>query len=110
MQNKPLSYVYIAVRKDLSSKAYQAVQSAHAGIQATRQGLVKSLQHPILVLVTVENELDLLRLAAQLQNQGVRNTVFYEDDIEAYSALATECIESENRKQRKVFRKMKLLR
>jgi peptidyl-tRNA hydrolase len=109
VHDKQLPYVYIVVRKDLDSTAYQAVQCAHAGIQATRQGLVKSLQHPVLVLLTVENELELLRLSANLHNQGIKNVAFYEDDIDSFSALATEVIDGDDRKRRKVFKSMKLL-
>jgi len=106
VHDKPLPYCYIVVRKDLQSSAYKAVQAAHAVLQAARQGLVQSLAHPVLVIVEVDDELELLRFAANLQNQSIRNVVFYEDDIESYSALATECVTG---KQRKVFRKMRLL-
>ena len=99
--------MYIVVRKDLPSTSQQAVQSAHAGIQATRRGFVKSLAHPILVVLVVDNELELLRFAAHLGNQGILNVVFYEDDLASYTALATECISDPA--QRKVFRDMKLL-
>ena len=98
--------MYIAVRKDIS-RPYQAVQAAHAAIASTRRGLVKSLDHPVLVLLHVEDETDLLKLSARLSNEGVKHSVFFEDDIGAYTALATETI-SDRKSRKKLFGKMKL--
>jgi len=99
-------YVYILVRRDLAS-AHQAVQAAHAAISSCQRGIISDIRHPILVVATVENEEELLRSSVALTNAGVLHTVFYEDDVKAYTALATGCLSGESRK---AFRRYPLLK
>lgn len=96
------------MRSDIP-EAYQAVQSAHAAIEACRRNLVDDLTHPILVVATVENEAALLRASVELTNRGLRHAVFFEDDVGSYTALASESIASDSG-LRKLFRKYKLLK
>jgi len=99
-------YVYILVRRDLAS-AYQAVQAAHAAISSCQRGLIGNIRHPILVVATVENEAELLRASVSLTNGGIHHSVFFEDDVKSYTALATGCVSGE---LRKVFRNYPLLK
>ena len=45
---------------------------------------------------TLTRKLELLRLSADLHNQVIRNVAFFEDDIDSYSALATEVIDGDD--------------
>lgn len=102
----PDPYVYILVRRDLPS-AYQAVQAAHAAISSCQRGLIDNIRHPILVVATVENEDELLRASVNLTNNGLPHSVFFEDDIKSFAALATGCVTGDTRK---AFRKYPLLK
>jgi len=69
--------------------------------------LIDDIRHPILVVATVENEAELLRSSVALTNNGIEHAVFFEDDINSYTALATKCVTGD---QRKAFRKYPLLK
>jgi hypothetical protein len=83
------------------------VQAAHAAISSCQRGLIGDIRHPILVVATVENEDELLRVSASLTNAGVQHSIFFEDDVKSYTALATGCLIGETRK---AFRKYPLLK
>lgn len=75
---------------------HQAVQAVHAGIAAGRD-LVK-VDCPHLVLLT---QTALVKLSCHLSKHGVAHRVFHEDDMGGRpTALATEPIDSEDRKRR----------
>jgi hypothetical protein len=94
--------VYVLVRRDLSFPQ-QAVQAAHAAIEACRAGLIPShrdghLPHPHLVLCHVGSIQGLLRAAELLRRAGIRFQLFHEPDLGgAPTALATEPLRGEAR-------------
>lgn len=55
----------------------------------------------------MENEDELLRASVSLTNAGIQHSVFFEDDVKAYTALATGCLSGETRK---IFRRYPLLK
>lgn len=83
------------------------MQAAHAAISSCQRGIIGNIRHPILVVATVENEDELLRSSVSLTNAGIHHSVFFEDDVKAYTALATGCVAGEIRK---AFRKYPLLK
>jgi diaminopimelate epimerase len=83
------------------------VQAAHAAISSCQRGIIGNISHPILVVATVENEDELLRASVSLTNVGVPHSVFFEDDVKAYTALASGCLSGETRK---LFRRYPLLK
>jgi hypothetical protein len=83
------------------------VQAAHAAISSCQRGLIANIGHPILVVATVEDEAELLRASVSLTNAGMQHSVFFEDDVKAYTALATGCLNGEGRK---AFRRYPLLK
>jgi hypothetical protein len=98
--------MYVLVRRDLSFP-YQAVQSAHAAIEAARQFIPPSYEHPHLVLLGVSGEQELLSAARDINHVGIDCKIFREEDIgNQATALATECISG---RQRRFFSGYKLL-
>lgn len=57
-------------------------------------------------MLQVPSEKALLEESARLQHRGVRHELFYEDDVQGYTAIATESVE---RGRRRIFREHKLL-
>ena len=95
------------VRRDLSP-AQQAVQAAHACIEASRHYLTLEDEHPHLVMLTVANEERLHRAVARLQANSIKFQTFIEPDIgHQLTALATAPIRGE---ARKIFKKFALLK
>ena len=84
------------------------MQSSHACIQASRDSLLKSKEHPSLVVLGVRDEDDLKAHAEMLREKGIRHSVFYESDLCSKTALATECIVREE--DRRIFRKLNLIK
>ena len=87
---------------------HQAVQSTHAGIAAGRD-LIRC-QNPYLVLLTIPNQSELIRLSCHLTKHEVKHRVFIEDDMgDRPTALATEPIAKDDPKRR-LFRGLKTYR
>lgn len=83
------------------------MQASHAVLEASRQAVLVTADHPSLVLCVVESEGDLLELAARLECQGVALVVFREPDLDHQAtALATQAVP---RNRRKLFRSLPLL-
>lgn len=97
-----VNYVYILVRKDLS-KEQQGVQAVHAGMASVNEH--KGLKNDTrLVLLSVENESDLLRWKEKTFYKDIKHEIFYEPDHGiGWSALATAPI---SRKEGKLFKKL----
>lgn len=95
------------VRADLS-KSQQAVQSAHAVIEMTRNGFIHpDSEHPSLVLCSEPSEQSLMDLSDMLSRACIRHIVFREPDrSNEVTAIATEPL---NKGQRKLLRKANLL-
>jgi len=100
--------VYVLVRSDLTVPQ-QAVQSAHAVLEASRQGLIPAgIDHPNLVLCHVSGFTQLLDEAENLRALGVQLAVFNDSDHKFPStALATEPIRGDRRRLFKRFRLLK---
>lgn len=91
------SYIYVIVRKDLSS-AQRAVQSSHACIESARTFLKKDDEHPSVIICEVKSENKLKMIMAELDGK-VNYKTFQESDLDnQYTALATEPIKGETRK------------
>jgi len=105
VQAKPLTHCYILVRTDIPP-AYQAVQSAHAAIKAARSGLLSCDDNPSLVVCGVPDQKALLDASARLCIHAVPHALFYEDDVDSFTALCTADLE---KPQRRILRDFKLL-
>lgn len=81
------------------------VQASHAAIAAARSGLIT--EHPSLVVCSVPSERELLDESTRLCRLGIPHELFFEDDVQSYTALATGTVTNGNRK---LFREWKLLK
>ena len=96
-------YMYIVVRNDLTN-AQKAVQSTHAGIEASREYIKKDDEHPSVIITVVKNERKLKKLIDKLE---IEYKVFKEPDIgNEITALATRPLYGE---ERKIFERYMLL-
>lgn len=97
-------YMYLFVRNDLTA-AQQIVQTAHAVDDLNKM-------HPhdpgnYMVLCGVNQEADLLSISEYLSFEGIKHSLFYEPDIESYTAIATKPLIGSERKPMKRFQLMK---
>lgn len=82
-------YLYVVVRKDLSLRQ-QAVQAAHAALEAKHHLGLSWTEHPNLVLCGVEDLSQLLQCSASLREAQVEHRLFVEpDQNNEPTALAT---------------------
>lgn len=87
---------------------HQAVQATHAGIVAGEKLI--NCNQPYLVLLTVPNQFELVRLSVLLSKHDVKHHVFHEDDMGGRpTALSTEPIGKDDPKRR-LFRGLKIYR
>jgi hypothetical protein len=94
-------------RSDLSFPQ-QAVQSAHAAIEAAKAFPEHLEPHPHLIICCVKNEAQLQDAMARIAAQGIRLRAFYEPDIGGeLTAFASEPIQGE---QRKAFKRYQLMK
>ena len=106
MAQEQTNYIYVVIRRDLSF-AQQAVQAAHAVIEATRQYIKPDDTHPHLVILTVADEERLNRVVYRLQDNSIPFQTFIEPDIgDQLTAIATAPVCGDNRR---LFRKYALL-
>lgn len=103
-----LNHVYVFVRKDLPAEQI-VVQTAHAGIELTRQGLIPShYDHPHLVVIGIDHEEKLRSIFSKIEQNGVRCIPFIEPDFDnEMTAFATEPILED---RRHLFRRFNCLR
>lgn len=96
------------MRKDLPFEQI-VVQTAHAGIELARKGLIPShLDHPHLVVVGIDHEQKLHRTLEKIQGLGVKCVPFHEPDQDnQLTAFATEPIFMD---RRHLFRRFNCLR
>lgn len=101
------AYVYVFVREDLSPPQ-QAVQSAHAVIEATKTFNLERLpDHPSVVILSAKNENRLNRVRKYLIDQGILHVQFFEPDMDnQLTAIATQPLFGS---RREVLRKYQLL-
>lgn len=98
------NYMYVLVRSDLS-KPQQAVQSAHAAIESTKQWPYRT-DHPHLVILSVKDQKELEKVLATAEEHGIMMAQFHETDV-GMTAVASRPVYLES--ERKVFRKYNLL-
>lgn len=92
------SYMYILVRKDLSTRQ-QAVQSCHASIESARNYLRSGDEHPSTIICSVKSEDKLLMCAKELAEKGIDFQLFREPDIgNQATALASRPLRGDERK------------
>lgn len=94
-------YMYLFVREDLSHPQ-QIVQTAHAVDE-----LNKKHPHPsgnYMVLCGASSEDELHTIAEMLYNNGIGYEMFFEPDIDGYTAIATHPLRGEQRKPLKRFK------
>ena len=93
-------YMYLFVREDLTA-AQQIVQTAHAVDE-----LNKEYPHSpgnYMVLCSVNDEYDLFDVSTRLKENGIKFHMFYETDVESYTAIATEPLIGYKRKPMKRY-------
>lgn len=99
------AYVYVIVRKDLPN-AQKAVQSAHACIEATRDYLKKTDEHPSVIICEVKSENKLKMVMEELRGK-INFKAFREPDIgNQFTAIASEPIYGE---KRDLFKRFQLI-
>ncbi len=94
-------YMYIFVREDLTP-AQQIVQAAHAVDELNKE-------HPhspgnYMVLCGVDNHTDLLDTASYLNDQGIAHHMFFEPDVDSFTAIATKPLKGSDRKPLRRFK------
>lgn len=99
----------VFVRKDLNPKSQIVVQAAHSSIVAATKFKVNNLlTHPSLVVIEIENEIELRKTKALLEEMCIKFAEFYESDLNnEMTSITTEPLTKDGKK---VFRKMKILR
>lgn len=91
------AYMYVLVRNDLS-KAQQAVQSAHAAIESSRNYLTSGDEHPSVIICSVKSEQKLLMCADEFKEKGIDFQIFREPDIgNQATALASRPLRGQER-------------
>lgn len=101
-------YCYAVTRRDLSFPQ-QAVQAAHACIEAARFGLISpDISPPHLILCYVASEEKLRALARELDARGISLATFCEPDLSGQ--LTALCTRPVSGAERTHFRKLQLLK
>lgn len=95
------------VRKDLS-RPQQAVQACHAAIEATKAYTdISTLEHPHVIIVSIENESKLRATIPKLAEAGIAVREFIEPDIgNQMTAIASRPVFGDERRH---FRRFRLL-
>lgn len=93
-------YMYLFIREDLST-AQQIVQTAHAVEQLQGYGESDITNH--MVLIGAKDQDDLTSIADYLTGANINHAMFYEPDIESYTAIATWPLIGLQRKPMKHF-------
>ena len=87
IEQKELPYTYVFIRKDLSY-AQQIVQASHATLEAGFK-FDQPAEISRIVLFPLNNEKQLFDRARHLRENGIEHVLFYEPDIEQYTAIST---------------------
>lgn len=103
-----MSYIYTFIRRDLSPEQ-KIVQLGHACHEAGK--LLKHEENretSNLILLSAADEKDLKSIARKIDCAGIDFYMFYEPDINSYTAICTRPVVSD--KERSFFRKWDLYR
>lgn len=95
MTNSKEPYMYMFVREDLSGPQ-KIVQTAHA-VDELRRNVNHSDRTCYMILFGVKNQEELVAVNKFLNDNGVSNEMFYEPDVNQYTAIATEQLVGEQR-------------
>lgn len=88
-------YIYLFIRKDLSHPQ-QIIQTAHAVDELNKQ-IEPTDKTNYMVLFDADCEKQLIEISQYLFNNKIHHHIFYEPDIEAFTAIATSPINGETR-------------
>ena len=95
------------MRKDLEACSI-VVQSSHAAIEIARSHVPLDLEHPHLVVISIDNEQKLQKCLDRIESEGIICKPFYESDLgDQLTAFATEPIPDN---QKAIFRRYQLLK
>lgn len=97
-------YMYLFVREDLSPPQ-QIIQTAHATDDVNKMYPHSHGNH--MVLCEVHDEEELVGISEHLSSLNIVHQMFYEPDVSAYTAIATQPLRG---KERRPLRKFKLKR
>ena len=95
-------YVYLFIREDLSIPQ-QIVQTAHA-VDELGKRIRNSDNTNFMCLFGVDNEAALQKVAEYLDRNGVEFEMFYEPDVDTFTAIATVPLVGDDRKIMKKFK------
>ena len=95
-------YMYLFTRQDLPFPQ-QIVQTAHAAAYIGERYHADTN----IVLCGCSDEIKLKDIASYLDQNGIQHECFYEPDIDAYTAIATQPLIGESRKPMRKFRLMR---
>jgi hypothetical protein len=100
------SYTYLFIRQDLCLEQ-QIIQTAHAihlvGLNQKDKNLI-----PNAVLIGVRSDKDLIDICEYLEYNRVPFELFWESDIEQYTAIATYPLKGDQRKPFGKFNTLKV--
>lgn len=96
-------YIYLFVRKDLSIPQ-QIIQAAHA-VDCIRGHTESEVSH--MVLIGASDEAELFSFAEHLSDSDIHHEMFFEPDVDAYTAIATRPIRGKERDSLKHFQLMR---
>lgn len=87
-------YIYTFIRQDLPTEQ-KIVQIGHATWEA---GLIFKKPDDVasLVLLQADNEGSLINIAQQLDEKGIEYVMFFEPDIDSYTAICTRPVYTKN--------------
>ena len=92
---KERPYTYVFIRNDLSY-AQQIVQASHATLEAGFK-FKQPEEISSIVLFPAKDENDLFDVSKYLRSKGIEHELFYEPDIEQYTAISTRAMFGEER-------------
>jgi len=88
-------YTYLFIREDLSHPQ-QIVQTAHA-IDELNKRRKPQKETNFMVLCAAKSDQELMKISVYLDRHEIDHHLFYEPDIEAFTAIATEPLRGDRR-------------
>ena len=96
-------YMYLFIREDLSIPQ-QIIQTAHAVDELNKKIRQHGTNTNFMVLFSSKSEKELFTISEWLKDNDIVHEMFFEPDIQAYTAIATQPIRGESRELFKNFR------
>lgn len=94
-------YMYLFIREDLSH-AQQIIQTSHAVDEIGKRYKSDDINHMVLCSATDEDHLH--DIVEWLELQSIDHHMFYEPDIESFTAIATKPLRGQERFPMKKFK------